>query len=193
MTTGRPDLIGGHPLLDLVNTVSWRRDPTRVRDNLSDPAALPRWLGHTGLLTDAELAALTDLDADTLARVRDIRETAYAVLVATANASEPEPEALDALNAVLLDALRHARPVPALPLRWTMPVRTPADLPHRIALGAWELLCSPDVRRLRECAGSACGWLFLDRSRNHTRRWCSTADCGNRDRVRRHYELSRRR
>ncbi|MGH3319645.1 MAG: CGNR zinc finger domain-containing protein [Streptosporangiaceae bacterium] len=56
-----------------------------------------------------------------------------------------------------------------------------------------ELLQSSDLAALRRCQNSACGWLFLDRSRSHTRRWCSSADCGNRERVRRHASRHRTR
>jgi predicted RNA-binding Zn ribbon-like protein len=45
--------------------------------------------------------------------------------------------------------------------------------------------------RLRRCDDQGCGWLFLDTTRNHSRRWCSSRDCGNRDRARRHYTRSR--
>jgi predicted RNA-binding Zn ribbon-like protein len=38
---------------------------------------------------------------------------------------------------------------------------------------------------LRSCSNPACRLVFEDGSRNHGRRWCDTAGCGNRDRVRR--------
>nr|WP_264085191.1 CGNR zinc finger domain-containing protein [Kibdelosporangium phytohabitans] len=42
-----------------------------------------------------------------------------------------------------------------------------------------------------ECSGPGCGWLFIDRTRNRSRQWCSSKDCGNRERARRHYRRSR--
>ena len=42
------------------------------------------------------------------------------------------------------------------------------------------------------CANERCGWLFVDRTRSHNRRWCSSAGCGNVERARRHYERHRR-
>jgi predicted RNA-binding Zn ribbon-like protein len=57
-----------------------------------------------------------------------------------------------------------------------------------IIWSAAQLLVSPDLKRVRECAGVPCSWLFIDRSRNHSRRWCSMAYCGNRAKTRRHYE-----
>jgi len=52
---------------------------------------------------------------------------------------------------------------------------------------AADLLTSPDAGRVRECGSDTCSWLFLDRSKNGTRRWCDMAVCGNRAKARRHY------
>jgi predicted RNA-binding Zn ribbon-like protein len=56
-----------------------------------------------------------------------------------------------------------------------------------ILRSAAEILTSEDRQQVRECAGTACTWLFLDRSRNRSRRWCSMESCGNREKARRHY------
>jgi predicted RNA-binding Zn ribbon-like protein len=60
-----------------------------------------------------------------------------------------------------------------------------------VVQAAVELLVSPGSRYIRECAGHPCGWIFLDHSRNHSRRWCNMAGCGNRAKARRHYERSK--
>ena len=52
---------------------------------------------------------------------------------------------------------------------------------------AADLLTSEDLDRVGECQGDGCGWLFIDMSRNHSRRWCDMGDCGNRAKARRHY------
>ncbi len=39
---------------------------------------------------------------------------------------------------------------------------------------------------LRLCGNPHCRLIFLDSSKNHSRRWCDTAGCGNRDRVARY-------
>jgi predicted RNA-binding Zn ribbon-like protein len=56
-----------------------------------------------------------------------------------------------------------------------------------VLLDAADLLTSGAWRRLRQCEGETCGWLFPDRSKSGRRRWCSMADCGNREKARRHY------
>jgi predicted RNA-binding Zn ribbon-like protein len=37
---------------------------------------------------------------------------------------------------------------------------------------------------LKECAGEGCRSVFFDRSKNHSGRWCSMSNCGNRAKVR---------
>jgi predicted RNA-binding Zn ribbon-like protein len=45
---------------------------------------------------------------------------------------------------------------------------------------------------VRECGGDHCGWLFLDETKNRSRRWCEMSVCGNRAKARRHYDRNRR-
>jgi predicted RNA-binding Zn ribbon-like protein len=59
-----------------------------------------------------------------------------------------------------------------------------------IALSAADLLASEKLGSVRRCAGDNCAWLFLDESRNHSRRWCDMKICGNRQKARRHYKKS---
>ena len=53
----------------------------------------------------------------------------------------------------------------------------------RVALAATELLAGDHLHRVRECEGRNCGWLFLDTTRNGTRRWCTAEECGSLARV----------
>ncbi len=56
---------------------------------------------------------------------------------------------------------------------------------------AVSLLTSAKLERLRRCGNSTCYWLFIDETRNHSRRWCEMASCGNVVKVRRHRERAR--
>ena len=56
-----------------------------------------------------------------------------------------------------------------------------------IVWSAVELLKSDELAHVRECANDQCSWLFLDLSRNHSRRWCDMQSCGNLVKARRHY------
>lgn len=167
------DLVGGHLALDLVNTVSWRLDAHRRIDRLADPAHLRSWLTATNLGTAGP---------DTEAELRQCRETAYAVLQPLALHEEPRNTDLADLHNLFAEALSTAKLVSPRPLTWQADTVT-----DRVRLAIWRLFEDEDLGRLRQCDDDACGWLFLDRSKNGSRRWCSSADCGNRARARRHY------
>jgi len=61
-----------------------------------------------------------------------------------------------------------------------------------IAMSFAELLASGDPKRLRTCANPDCGWVFYDRTRGITRRWCDSRACGNLMKVRRFRVRQRR-
>jgi predicted RNA-binding Zn ribbon-like protein len=177
-------LVGGHPVLDLVNTVSWRRDPARRIERVPDFAALLAWSGRAGIADAAERRRLARRAPETGARalraVHMLREHLHDALTST---GRPREEAIELLWPELTTALCQARPA-GLPVRAEIYLAEPCDLQRRLALLALDLFRSEDVGRVSVCADAACGWVFLDRSHNRTRRWCSSSDCGNRNRVR---------
>jgi predicted RNA-binding Zn ribbon-like protein len=193
----RPELIGGHVALDLVNTVSWRLDPARTLDRLSDTAALVAWVIATGVLPADQAERLSAAQDETataalaLERVRRLRESAYRLLRPIALGSPAEEAEVERVQRAVTRALAKAKVGTVVPWQWEADVRGPDDLPTALALEVWRLLQFEDLARLRECRDRDCGWLFLDRSKNASRTWCSSADCGNRKRARRHYQRVR--
>jgi predicted RNA-binding Zn ribbon-like protein len=196
-TAATVELVGGHVALDLVNTVSWRLDPPRRIEYLAGVSELATWLervvvggGQAAQLLEAQAPGKAARQA--LLDVRDLREQLHTVLSPLADGSGA-PTAVDVaprLNDRLTDAVAHSR-LAGVPLRWAIEPVRPADVVRLLSLEVLDLLTLYDLARLRRCDGPGCGWVFLDRSRNHTRRWCSSADCGNRDRARRHYARHR--
>jgi predicted RNA-binding Zn ribbon-like protein len=153
------------------------------------------WAAFVGLLDDRQAARFTaelkhDPRADRrmAAQVRLGRERLYRVLQPMAVDEQPSGPDVAALHRGLLGALGRADVGSVMPLEWSTGLGSVSDLPDAIALAAWRLLQSEDRRRLRQCQDGECGWLFLDRTKNGSRVWCSSADCGNRTRARRHYE-----
>jgi predicted RNA-binding Zn ribbon-like protein len=53
---------------------------------------------------------------------------------------------------------------------------------------AADLMISQELRKVKKCSDPVCGWLFLDISRNQSRRWCDMQDCGNRAKASRFYQ-----
>jgi predicted RNA-binding Zn ribbon-like protein len=192
-------LLGGHPSLDFANTVSARRDRwgpdvlVRYEDVLA-------WGEKTGLLDrrSAErlreaAAARPRASAAALARAKRLREAIYGVFSELAAGREPSPADLERIRGDYL-AAQSSRRLAARPdsVGWTWAEDAGLDaVTHRVAIAAVELLVRPEVRRVKECLGRNCGWLFYDASRNGSRRWCSDAECGTVHRVNRHRVRSR--
>ena len=192
---GWAEAIGNHPALDLVNTVAWRLDPDRTVDRLPHGIAVVRWAAFVGLLDDGQAAGFTtELENDPRAdrrvgaQVRLARERLHRVLQPMAVGEEPDGPDVAALHRGLLSALGRAEATTVMPLEWSTGLHSVSDLTDELALATWRLLQGEDRRRLRQCHDSDCGWLFLDRTKNGSRVWCSSSDCGNRSRARRHYE-----
>jgi len=185
------ELVGGHPALDLVNTVAWRGDPARRHDRLRTDADVLTWAARTEVVPAADVARLRPAAAEAGSAVVDalvqLREALHAVLVDAGDRAGPRTVVHRAVAAAIAAADLPERP----PWSWQITRPELADLPAVAALQAADLLTSPDAAAVRPCADPVCGWLFVDRSRNRSRRWCSSADCGNRARARRHAQRAR--
>jgi predicted RNA-binding Zn ribbon-like protein len=110
------------------------------------------------------------------------------VFLRLASGQPPPADDLATLNRFVADSYREAR----LAVDGDRVVletgshRDPLDLPFApLVRAAVELLTSDQARLVGTCADRTCGWLFLDTTRNRTRRWCDMKDCGNRNKVRR--------
>jgi predicted RNA-binding Zn ribbon-like protein len=75
---------------------------------------------------------------------------------------------------------------------WQTPEEHLDSVQWPIAQAAADLLLSDDLSYVRECAADDCAWLFMDKTKNHGRRWCDMKTCGNRDKARRYYQRSKK-
>jgi predicted RNA-binding Zn ribbon-like protein len=204
------DLCGGHPALDFVNSLDNRFRNDGPNEMLATYGDLLRFLEETALLSREHARALNktvapEAAARALESTHELREAAAAVLYGSLEKKRPQQEDLRLLQKHLLNASRHRE------LQWQPgtgegartgaaahePTRAPLawhwgrhevdpDLPVWVlALSVSEILLSPDMERVRTCAVDTCRWLFLDTSKNHTRRWCNMKVCGNRMKARR--------
>ncbi|MGW0607193.1 CGNR zinc finger domain-containing protein [Streptomyces sp. NPDC002640] len=192
-------LVGGHPVLDFANTVAWRLDPARTVDRVKGAEGWARWAVTAGLIGAGEhaeavlrAAAAVPAQAETAtAALVDLRAALLPVLDALVDDAEPPAGEWDALRRALTQVRQASALPPSFPLRWQPDLDSLDGLRHKLALRTEALLGGDALDRVRRCEGTGCGWFFLDRSRNGTRRWCSAGDCGNRDRARRHYARTR--
>ena len=123
-----------------------------------------------------------------------LRETIYRICFAMADGKAPEARDVAAINAALDRAperrvLAHREKT----FGWSIDrdALSPAGLLAPVLWSAGDLIVSPEVGRLRHCLNDQCGWLFMDDSKNGSRRWCSMQSCGNRAKAHRHYLRSK--
>jgi len=186
--------IGGHIALDFANTAGWHASEERSEWLTSYDEWLA-WIRASGVIPPSRVASLEAEGrrhparaARALAEVLELRELVYRVFTAIAHGRAPSTPDLSRMHAAGIAALTAAEP------RWGrvgLSLHWPGGEPdllgpvHPVMLAARELLASGSLPRLRQCGNSPCGWLFLDQSKNGSRRWCSSAECGNATRVRR--------
>ena len=194
-------LAGGDPCLDFANTVDWHasRDP---HDRLSSYDDLVAWSRQAGLLSQTaagrlrrEAARRPAAAARTYRGAIALREAIYSIFAALARDRTPASADLAVLNAWLARALGRQKVVRAasgLAMRWDGGERTLDAMLWPLVRSAAELATSARRSRVGQCEDErGCGWLFLDRSRNRSRRWCDMSDCGNRAKVRKYHLRSR--
>jgi predicted RNA-binding Zn ribbon-like protein len=195
-----PHVSGGLLCLGIVNTVLWRRSGAPV-EQLHDYSDLVHSVARAGWLESPdELVATSRAHprkaGAAFARAIALRESLFRLLSAVAAGHSLPSGDLAALNASLSESLRHLRvgTESAAESRFWASWEDQADLDlprWQIAASASALLTSDLRTGLKQCPGDRCGWVFVDESRNQSRRWCSSTMCGNRARVRAHYERSR--
>jgi predicted RNA-binding Zn ribbon-like protein len=186
-------IVGGHLALDFANTVDDPLGPAR-HDHAASYLDLIRWAVRTTTIRRRAAAALRR-DAATdpagaaaaLESAHQLRAALNDIFGAVADGARIAPGHWTRLRPFVANAVAAAtlERSGSNALRWTWNDTT--DLTavlHPIALAAAELLTSPDLSRIKRCA--RCPWLFLDNSKNHSRRWCDMNDCGRAQKIERY-------
>jgi predicted RNA-binding Zn ribbon-like protein len=195
------ELSGGALCLDFANTWADRQRPES--DYLRDYAALLAFATQTRTLAPCAAEELARRAAADPAAVEgamqaagELRDALYRLFAGCAAGGEAATAAADlrVLNRALADALPHlqvGRRPDGFEWEWRDGEGSLLAPLRPIARSAAELLTAGELVRVRECGGASCSWLFLDTSRNRSRRWCSMESCGNRAKARRHYHRRR--
>lgn len=182
--------IGGHPVLDLANTVFNRAHPVEGGELLRAPSDVLTWCASAGLVEEAPRLAKAAASG-LVPEVRAVREQAWAAFSAVARGEAAPAEPLGALLERAGAGVRsgRVRQVGAEPGRVTADWAAPGAIPEALSLLAVHALFTLPPDRVRACG--RCGWLFLDSSRGGRRRWCSMSTCGNREKASRHRQVER--
>ncbi len=185
---------GGALCLDFINTVDVHYRPPAYDDLHPGYTNLLAWCEWAEVVAPdraQRLLRLAKKDARAAADVRKravaLRESLFRIVTSLSRGDAPGRDDLATLEREILyaSAHEHLHEHNGV-LAWRFsdePILECVLWP--IVVTAEKLLLSPDVGRVRECAGEECQWLFLDTTKNRSRRYCSATDCGNRERVRR--------
>jgi predicted RNA-binding Zn ribbon-like protein len=196
---GEFQLVAGHLALDFANTLDYRYDPDRLIDLLPSYERFLAFCRQSGVITAAQMRKLLDglseFDSQrVLQEVIDFREALYFLILSAVHGRRPDESHLRALNGFLSEA----RAVDEIVWHKRGFVRSLRDVTERpdgplrqVVDAAVVLMTSSDIFNVRECSEKTCRWFFLDRSRNHSRRWCDMQLCGNRSKARQFYARTR--
>jgi predicted RNA-binding Zn ribbon-like protein len=182
-------IVGGDVALDFVNT----EDGDPLVECLRGYGDLVAWSVLVGLFSAEEgerLVGEADLrPEDAEAVYRDalrLRGALYGVFRALAEGGDVPERDLETLRGYEREALSRGKLVQGdrgFSWEWK-DGRDLAGMLWPVAHAATRLLTSGDLDRLKLCAG--CYWVFLDASRNRSRRWCTMEVCGTDAKMRRY-------
>lgn len=187
------EYIGGDISTDFTNTKSGRIDGAG-HEHVQTYADVVEFVRLAGLLKPAEAKHLIaeaekhpEKAAQLHRRAVALREATWRAYERLIQEKEPAAEDLAHLGAEASSALGHARFMKSAGgFSWEWP--DTADLARPlwpIARAVADVLIHEENRSLlRECSDDTCAWLFIDRTKNHSRRWCDVNTCGSRNRVR---------
>lgn len=198
-TMGNFDLVAGHLALDFANTGSADRAPDSERlssyDDLLEFARLTDLLGaRRSAELRAEAAREPARAARVIERARVLRDTLSDVFHDVAASGRPADSDVAVLNTFLEEGMcnrRLERDDQCCGWGWAAGEEPLEQMLWPIVNAAAELLVDGELERVKTCGNEACAWLFVDSSRNRSRRWCMMKDCGNRAKARRHYARRR--
>jgi predicted RNA-binding Zn ribbon-like protein len=196
------DLMGGQLALDLANTVSRRDDPERRREHLESYRDLLAFMRQSGIVSARQAGELSGYAEQHGSFARKsfleairLREAVYRAFSAIAQGKSATTADLDLITEFAVKALQHrvlSRADGGYRWQWQQTGNNPLDrILWPMSQAAAELLTSEQLRIVRFCEAPDCEWLFLDHSRNRSRRWCDMKSCGNRQKAQRHYRRSR--
>ena len=184
--------------LDFTHTLQDRYNPDR-NELLHSYSDLLAWGLYAGILQEEEAQHLlhrAEQHPQAASKILNdairLREAIYRVFYAIAEDSTPPQDDMDVLNTQLARAMSRACIAPVEDrFSWEWSAQSDIEKLERvnwqIVRSAADLLTSEKLHSVRACAAEDCRWLFLDISKNHSRRWCDMETCGNQAKARRHY------
>ncbi len=194
-------IVAGEISLDFINTLDNRPLAGQQKELLASYQDLADWALQAGAVGPQQRAALlqsaaanSDAAAETLHKAVELRECLYRIVSSHLRNRPPTPEDLALFSRFLAESHSHLRlqaERSGFRLGWPASESRLDSLLWPIVRSAAGLLTSADLHHVRECDSAECRWVFLDRSKNHSRRWCDMKVCGNRVKAHRFYQRRR--
>ena len=189
--------VGGPVCLDFTNTIKHRYEEPYV-DYLSGTEEWLIWTKRSDLITDAELKLIQKYirqnpikSQKELQGVIRSRESIYEIFKSISHDQKPPSDSLQLFTKKLHFAFkRFSLTIGAnRKVSWSDKVVDLLTPLAPIVMSAYELLNSNTLDRVKDCKN--CGWLYLDKSKNNSRKWCSMLTCGSSDKARRYYRKTK--
>ena len=187
------EIVGGALCLDFANTINSRRNPEH--DYLLQYSDLVDWAEKLGILSPPQNSQLQKRARqniheaeNALLAARTLRDLLYRLFSNAVRDSEPEKKDLEVFTIFYGESISRGQFVKQethYGTTWSFDEALESVL-WPVIHSAGELLLSNELDQVKECPG--CGWLFLDTSKNQSRRWCSMNTCGARDKMRRYHK-----
>jgi predicted RNA-binding Zn ribbon-like protein len=190
-------IVGQRTAINFINTIDWR-GKENPEDYINDYTDLINWSTITGIITQKEAETLKEISqrnpekaSESLMRAISFREAAYRTLQSISIGESPSPEDKELLDSEMLNMFGYLK----LNLKEKQLVLNgQLDFNHILRLivkDLVELMTSDELNRVKRCQSEECGWLFIDSSKNRSRKWCQMRGCGNRAKARRYYNRSK--
>lgn len=184
---------GGNLALDFANSIDRYRQTPDADALFPGYGNLLGWLFHAGFVSDDDVVVLMRLAKREPKEAVAVRRRAVALREAIFQSiTQKSSDHLPVINDEWRHAIAHRQPrfLAETPIAtWVWDSIVALDQPLRvIALEAMQLISSEQVLRVRQCESPGCAYLFLDTTRNGSRRFCRADVCGNRSRVQRFRE-----
>lgn len=183
--------------INFINTVDWRgkEESDEYINNYND---LIDWATHTEIISGEEAESLRRLAkkapkkaSEAYTRAIRLREAAHRIISHISNGEAPGSEDEELLDSETLSVFSYLK----LNLNeMRLVLNDPLDLDHILRVvvkDLVELMTSDELNSVKRCQSEECGWLFIDSSKNKSRKWCRMGGCGNRAKARRYYNRSK--
>ena len=194
---GNLSLLGGRPCLDFVNTLDWRGTDHPV-EFLHTYHDLVVWSLHVKTISEQDAQRLSQKAKIDVFRANavvkqaiELREVIYRIFASLAEGLPVAEQDMVLFNRHLGTTMQSSK---IIQQKEAFVWKTNGDgqkldwILNPLVRSAADLLVSDERKRVKKCGDPACGWLFLDTSRNLSRRWCDMRDCGNRAKASRFYK-----